>query len=883
MDDRKMTQPAHPLKPLVSAPKRTQSEPEQAPFWTRSVNDLRATLGCGDDGLSTTDASDRLGRYGLNADVVGKRAGALQAILRRLLEPLSLILLAAALVSAGTGDLVGGSIIATILILSIGLDTVQEGHAVRAADVLRQSVALTAEARRDGTYVQVPVENVVPGDMIRVRAGDIVPADGLVIESDAFAADEAALTGEPYPVEKRPGPVTGLSASQASGAMFRGAVAQTGEAVVLVVNTGSATIFGAAASALNRPAETSPFQADLRAYGLLVMRLTMGLVLVVLATSVFFGRPVLQSVLFAVALAVGLTPELLPMITTVTLSRGAIRMARRKVIVKRLASIHDLGAMTVLCTDKTGTLTSAHITLAQSIACSGAIDPRPSRLAAIAAILGGDRGALDAALVEGDPKATSGWTLLGRRAFDFNRRLGSIVAAGPEGDVLIAKGTPDAIIALCTASRGGDAKSAMGDCERAAVLARVKDLAEKDGLRAIAVASRAWTEGRRDPGTADETGLVFEGLCAFADPPKPTAAAAVARLAAQGIRLKILSGDDPIVVRRLSRLVGLDAHRVLSGVDIEHLSDDALAIQVRSVHAYGRLAPDQKSRLIRALQADGAVVGYLGDGINDAPALKAANIGLSVSGASGVAQAAADMILLDQDLAVVGDGVEEGRRTFANILKYIRMGVSSNFGNMLSMAAASVFLPFLPMLPTQILLNNLLYDISEIGIPFDSVRPEAIAKPQRWDMHALIRFAAVMGPLSSAFDLLTFGGLIFLFHVSPPEFRTAWFLESMATQILVIFIIRTNGRPWADRPRPILVATSLGALLVAVTLPFTPAAALFGFQTPPLAMTCGIVLLVLVYLMCAESLKRAATAKVLKGSRSRRPKVERRSGFQKQR
>ncbi|GHH24699.1 magnesium-translocating P-type ATPase [Sphingomonas glacialis] len=873
-----MIQPVHAAEPIISAPTGNRGEPDHAPFWTRSIDDLRATLRCGDAGLSSAEAADRLGRYGLNADVVGKSASALRTILRRLLEPLSLILLAAALVSAGTGDLVGGSIIATILILSIGLDTVQEGHAIRAADVLRKSVALTAEVRRDGTYAQVPVGNVVPGDMIRVRVGDIVPADGLVIESDAFAANEAALTGEPYPVEKRPGPVTGLSASQASGAVFRGAVAQTGEAVVLVINTGAATIFGAAASALNQPTETSPFQADLRAYGLLVMRLTMALVLVVLATSVFFGRPLLQSLLFAVALAVGLTPELLPMITTVTLSRGAIRMARRKVIVKRLVSIHDLGAMTVLCTDKTGTLTSAHITLAQSIACSGTLDPRPSRLAAIAAILGGDRGALDAALVEGNPTATSGWTLLGRHAFDFNRRLGSIVAGGLEGDVLIAKGAPDAIIALCTASRNGGANSVMEDSGRAAVLARVKELAEKDGLRAIAVASRAWTEGRRDPGTADETGLVFEGLCAFADPPKPTAAAAVARLAAQGIRLKILSGDDPIVVRRLSGLVGLDARRVLSGADIEHLSDDALAIQVRSVHAYGRLAPDQKSRLVRALQAGGAVVGYLGDGINDAPALKAANIGLSVSGATGVAQAAADMILLDQDLAVVADGVEEGRRTFVNILKYIRMGMSSNFGNMLSMAAASLFLPFLPMLPTQILLNNLLYDISEIGIPFDSVRPEAIVRPQRWDMHALIRFAAVMGPLSSVFDLFTFGGLIFLFHASPPEFRTAWFLESMATQILVIFVIRTNGRPWADRPKPILVATSLGALLVAMALPFTPAAALFGFQTPPLAMTGGIILLVLFYLMFAESLKRAATTKILNGSRHRRAKARRQKG-----
>jgi Mg2+-importing ATPase len=394
--------------------------------------------------------------------------------------------------------------------------------------------------------------------------------------------------------------------------------------------------------------------------------------------------------------------------------------------------------------------------------------------------------------------------------------------------------------------------------DRAAVLGRVRRFAERDGFRAIAIATRASPGASGPIGAADETDLVFEGLCAFADPEKPTAAATVARLATAGIRLKILSGDDPVVVGRLAKLVGVKADRVLSGSDVAQLSDDALAVQVRSVHAYGRLAPDQKSRLIRALQSRGDVVGYLGDGINDAPALKTADIGLSVAGATGVAQAASDMILLESDLAVVADGVEEGRRTFANILKYIRMGASSNFGNMLSMAVASLFLPFLPMLPTQILLNNLLYDVSEIGIPFDMVRPEAVAKPQVWDLRGLIRFASIMGPLSSAFDLLTFAGLIFLFHASPSEFRTAWFLESMATQILVIFVIRTNGRPWADRARPILTATSLGALVVAMALPFSPLAPWFGFQRLPIIMTGSIGLVAIAYLVAAEMLKQAA-------------------------
>jgi Mg2+-importing ATPase len=755
-----------------------------------------------------------------------------------------LILLAAGLVSTATGDAVGGSIIVVILGFSVLLDTYQEGQATHAAAVLRQSVAVSARVRRDGAFGAVAIEAVVPGDIVEVRAGDIIPADALILDGNAFTANEAALTGEPYPVDKRAGHVIATSAAEASNALFRGAIAQTGTATALVFGTGRATLFGSAAAALATAAEPSPFERDLHAYGLLTTRLTLALVVVVLTASIFLGRPLLQSLLFAVALAVGLTPELLPMITTVTLSRGAIRMAKRKVIVKRLASIHDLGAMTILCTDKTGTLTSALISLARSINCAGADDAEAARLGAIAAGLGGDHGALDTAMVTASPDAAKGWTLAAQSVFDFDRRLGTVLATSEAGTILITKGAPEAVLAGCV----------LTEVNRTAVLAQVRALAEQ-GLRAIAIASRPWTGPTHAPTPADETNLVYAGLCAFADPPKATAPAAVARLQAAGIRLKILSGDDPVVVARLAGLVGLATARVLSGADIAKLSDDALAVQVRDVDAYGRLAPDQKARLVRALQASGAIVGYLGDGINDAPALKLADIGLSVAGAASVAQASADMIMLDSDLGVVADGVEEGRRTFANILKYVRMGASSNFGNMLSMAAASLFLPFLPMLPTQILLNNLLYDVSEIGIPFDGVRPEAVARPQVWSMPALIRFAAVMGPLSSAFDLLTFAGLSLVFHVAAPEFRTAWFLESMATQILVIFVIRTNGRPWADLPQPALALSSLGALLVAMVLPFTPVGGWFGFVAPPLAVVASIGGLTLAYLVLAELLK----------------------------
>jgi len=811
-------------------------------FWHLSTETLSTRLGCSLQGLSAADAAERLDRFGPNSDAPARIEGAARAILRRLLEPLSLILLVAGIVSMLTGDDIGGLIIVLILVLSIGLDTVQEGHAVRAAEILRRSVALKAEVRRDGAFREIEVDHVVPGDLLRVRAGDIIPADALVLESTAFTAGEAALTGEPYPVTKHAGAAGGPD--DTSNALFRGAVAQTGEAIALVVRTGRDTVFGAAAAALAETQTPSPFERDLREFGLVVARATLALVLIVLAIRVVAGREVLDSLLFAVALAVGLTPELLPMITTVTLSRGALRMAGRKVIVKRLAAIHDLGAMTVLCTDKTGTLTSAEITLARSLNAEGRDDPRAAQLGAIAASLGGDRGALDAALAAGRPDAAQGWTLAGRQAFDFSRRLGSVLATGPEGTRLIVKGAPETVLPLCT----------MDESARDAALTRVRDFAG-EGLRTIAIASRGWNGALREVETDDEADLVFEGFCAFADPPKPTAAAAIARLAARGINLKILSGDDPVVVKRLAGQVGLNPARVLSGADITALSDEALAVQVRSTDAFGRLAPDQKSRIVKALQAGGEVVGFLGDGINDAPALKVADVGLSVDGATGVAQAAADMILLASDLEVVADGVEEGRRTFANILKYVRMGASSNFGNMLSMAAASLALPFLPMLPTQILLNNLLYDLSELGIPFDRVSAQATSQPQVWSMSRLVRFAAIMGPLSSVFDALTFLALLFLFKASPAEFRTAWFVESMATQILVIFIIRTNGRPWRNWPDPALAMSSLTALLVAMVLPFTPLGAWFGFVAPPPIVLAAIALLVVVYLACAELLK----------------------------
>jgi Mg2+-importing ATPase len=821
-----------------------------SPFWNHTTADAAAELGCGVAGLTSSEAAARLAKWGPNSDARKRRLVALRSVARRVLDPMCLVLVAAAAISGMTGDRASAVIILVILSASLSLDALQERAAKRAAEALEKSVAVKSEVKRDGAFTSLDPAMIVPGDVFRVRVGDIIPADGLLLEANAFTVNEAALTGEPYGVVKAPGASDAKTAAEANNALFRGAVVQTGSAVALTVRTGPDSLFGQAARALSAPAEVSPFEHDLRQLGMLVARATAVLALAVLAVNIAFGRPLVASLMFAVALAVGLTPELLPMITTVTLSRGAVRMSRKKVIVKRLAAIHDLGAMTVLCTDKTGTLTSARIELAGSLSPSGEAGGRAAELAAVAAELGGDKGSLDQALVAAQPDAAKAWTPRGQLPFDYQRRMGAVLAEGPDGLRLIVKGAPESVLAACAIAAGAP----FGSAEREAALARVRDLAGQ-GLRSVAVASRPWDGRARAPVAADEADLEFEGLCTFADPPKASAAAAVTRLAEAGVRVVILSGDDPLVVQRLSKAVGLRADRVLSGADVDRFSAASLGQQVRDTDGFGRLSPEQKVRIVNALRASGEVVGFLGDGVNDAPAIKGADIGLSADGATAVARAAADMILLDADLGVAADGVEEGRRTYANVLKYIRMAASSNFGNMISMAAASAFLPFLPMLAIQILLNNLLYDSSEIGIPFDNVGSLDITQPQKWSTNDVTRFAVVMGPLSSVFDFATFGLLYLVFHTTAEAFRTGWFLESIATQTLVVFIIRTPRRVWLDRPNPALVTSTLGALALALAIPFLPVGRWFSFVGLGPAILISLAAVVAAYLVLAEIVK----------------------------
>lgn len=821
-------------------------------------------------GLTGTEAAERLASDGPNAIVQNRRPGLASRIAGRLVDPLVLILLAAAAVSGLTGDLASLFIIIAIVMVSIGLGVVQEHGAERAAEALRRSIALTVRVVRDGVETVVPAEQVVPGDLVRLAPGNLVPADGIVVASNGARVDEAILTGEPYPVDKRPGPSHAATMAEAWDALFAGTAVVSGEATMQVVATGAGTRLGAISGELSDHQPPAAFERGLRQLGMLILRMTLALVLFVLLVQLVFHRAPLESFMFAAALAVGLTPELLPMVTTVTLSRGAVRMAGRKVIVKRLAAIHDLGAMDVLCTDKTGTLTAARIALTAAIGGDGTDRPGVLALAAVNSRLAGGAGnPLDAAILAAAPADDGRCRHVADLPFDFERRRSAVLVEHAGARRLIVKGAPEAILALCNRVEDSAGRAAPLDTVARAALEGLHAARAEAGERTLAVAWREVPDGVETVTAADERDLVLAGFCAFLDPPKPSAAAAIARLHGLGVRVKIISGDAAAVVRHLVGTLGLADGPVVTGEEIAGLSEAALRARVERADYFARVSPDQKMRIIRALSHAGHTVGFMGDGINDAPAIRAADAGLSVDSATDVAREAADLILLDNDLSVVADGVVEGRRTYANIMKYVRMGTSSNFGNMMSMALASLVVPFLPMTAVQILLNNLLYDLSQTGIPFDAVDDADLAAPHAWSMTAIERFTGFMGPLSSLFDLLTFAMLLLVFHASPAEFRAAWFVESMLTQLLVIFVIRTRAMPWRSRPARVLGLTVALAGAAAGAAVLGPWRGLFGFAPLPLPLLAFVVVLAFAYLLAAQGLKHRAMGPV-RGRRYRR-------------
>lgn len=834
-----------------------QSDKETA-FWQQNLTALLEYYKSSPAGLTSSEAAERLILYGPNLFHPQRRNALLFQFLSKFSNPLVIILLVASAISAFTGDVTNFIIISLMVIISVTLDFIQEYRAGKEAEKLRQLVTIHVQAMRDGKSQEIPLPSLVPGDVVLLAAGDLVPADGRILEAKDFFVNQAFLTGEPYPVEKKTSELPDeAEILSATNTVLRGTSVISGTAKILICETASNTVLGDIADSLIAKAPPTAFEQGTRRFGLLIMRLTIFLVLFVLLVNAYYHRPWLESFIFAIALAVGLTPELLPMIVSVTLARGAQRMSDKKVIVKQLASIQNLGSMDVLCTDKTGTLTEARIRLERHVDALGNENERIIQWAYLNSYFEtGLRSPLDDAILEHKNIDMTSWRKIDEVPFDFERRRVSVLVDNGQKRMLVVKGAPEDILRLCTTYEGGSETDLLPLDETAMISLRALfDSLGRDGFRVLGI---AWRQVENDYPHAvvnDETKLVFSGFAAFLDPAKESAKKALADLADSGVSIKVITGDNELVTKHICDQLELPITGILTGADLLKIDDQALVGQVENINLFCRVTPAQKNRIILALKKRGHTVGYLGDGINDAPSLHSADIGISVDSAVDVAKDAADMILLEHDLKALQSGVIEGRRTFGNIMKYIMMGTSSNFGNMFSMAGASLFLPFLPMLPTQILVNNMLYDISEIPIPLDNVDKEYLMRPKQWDINFVRKFMLIVGPISSIFDFLTFFVMIKVFQAGEALFQTGWFIESLATQVLVIFIIRTRKNPLKSRPNPWLAICSLLVVALAILLPFTPLGRYLGFVVPPLLFFFILASMVIVYLLMVEVVK----------------------------
>ncbi len=800
-------------------------------------------------GLTSVEAARRLAEYGPNEVATGPRRWLPRTALGLVGNPLVVILLVASLISALLGEAFNATLITLIIILSVALDVFQVYRSEQATAQLRRLIEPTTTVRRDGRTVEISVRDVVPGDVLEIRAGALVPADATLVTATTLTLDEAALTGESLPIEKRAGdgPRTQL---------FAGTSVVSGVGQAVVSATGPHTQFGALARALAEKAPPTEFERGTRAFGYVIMRTVVGLVLFVFLVNALLRRDPLESFLFTLALAVGLTPEFLPMIMTVTLGQGAQRMARGNVIVKRLAAIENLGNMDVLCSDKTGTLTRGELVLQGHVDAWGRESANVLRWACVnSALESGVRSPLDAAILAHEHPAIPHYTKLAELPFDFERRRVSVLVDGPEGRTLVSKGAPESMLPLCVR-----VDNQSGQVPLEAAVAREADTTYADlsraGYHVLAIAWRSVPTSTETLAPTDERDLTLGGFVAFLDPPDPSAAETVRTLRESGVGITILTGDGELVTRTICRQVGIPAERVMLGDELARMTDAALVAVVERINVFARVSPTQKNRIIHALKRNRHVVGYLGDGINDAPSLHTADVGISVSNAVDVARAAADIILLEKSLVAIHRGVVEGRKSFGNITKYVLMGTSSNFGNMLSMAAASAVLPFLPLLPVQILLNNFLYDLSQLTIPTDNVDATYVAHPRKWDMAMIQRFMFGLGPISSLYDFLTFGVLLWGFQAGPELFRAGWFIESLATQTLVIFVIRTAGNPFKSRPSNALLVSVLGGVVGGVLVVLSPFGGAIGFAPVSPLVFAVLVPMVGTYLGLVQLFKR---------------------------
>jgi Mg2+-importing ATPase len=822
---------------------------------TLSTTDILVQLSSSLQGLSSTEAVRRLGLYGPNALLV-RQVHPTLVLLRQLRNPILLLLLGAAVVSGFTGGATNALIIAVIVALSVGLGFFNEYRAEIAMTSLRSKIHHDAEVTRDGATRLVPVAELVPGDIVELSIGNVVPADLRLLTVDELECDEGVLTGESLPCAKTIDADTNHEGLNQSGCAFMGTIVHQGSALGVVVSSGSRTAFGQIAAGLSERQAQTGFEAGLSRFSRFLFGVAGALTLAIFAINVALSRPLIDALLFSLAIAVGIAPEMMPAIVTVSLAAGSRALVEKHVLVKRLVAIEDLGNIEILFTDKTGTLTEGVITFDRSLDALGASSATPLLYGLVCneasrgqtGAVGGnslDRALWDALEVSSKEDLTAAAGRYERQAilpFDHERQLVSVLVRDPSGrGLLITKGAPEVLLRKC-----------------AQVPPAASEMLERlfsDGARVIGVASReAVLTSTVAPD--DECELTLAGFLTFADRPKRDAGPSIAQLEKLGIEVKIITGDNGLVAAKVCADIGLACQNILSGADVEVLDDDQLVAAIPTTTVFARISPDQKSRIVKAARRTGKDVAYLGDGVNDAVALHQADVGISVDSGTDVAKDAADVVLLDKDLSVLADGVMEGRRIFANTMKYVLMATSSNFGNMFSAAGASIFLSFLPMLPTQILLNNLLYNAGQLVIPSDRVDAESLARPAQWDMRFIRRFMSVFGPVSSVFDFLTFWVMLSLLHASHVEFRSGWFVESIATQTLVIYVIRTRRIPFfKSKPSTLMLIVPTGAALVGAVLPYTGLAHLLGFSPLPGIFFLLLFAMVATYLLLVEVAK----------------------------
>ncbi|MEI6091360.1 MAG: magnesium-translocating P-type ATPase [bacterium] len=829
---------------------------ESLPFWSISTEDMLQKFKSNLKGLSSQDARKRLARYGSNLLKPKKNTNLLTLFLAQFKSPLILILLFAACLSIFVHEHVDAFIILGIVLISGLLGFWQEKGAANAIKKLLEMVLTTTTLLRDGKEKEIPIEEVVPGDIVVLNAGDIIPGDCLILESQDLFVDEATLTGETYPVEKETAMLTDKTPlAERTNALWMGTNVVSGTAKALVVLTGKATQFGNVSEHLQlRPAETD-FEHGIRRFGYLLMEVTLVLVVAIFAINVYLAKPILDSFLFSLALAVGLTPQLLPMIISINLAHGAKKMATKKVIVKRLAAIENFGSMNVICSDKTGTLTEGVVHIKSALDVGGNECEKVLQYAYLNAFFEtGFTNPIDEAIRNHQKFEITGYEKLDEVPYDFIRKRLSIAFSKDKQNIMVTKGALNNILEVCSSAEDSDGKV----LDIAKEMGKIQKLYEElsaEGFRILGIAYKD-VGSEKLIKTSDEGNMIFLGLLVLYDPLKEDILVTIDNLKTLGVSLKLITGDNHLVAAYVSKQIGVSNPVILTGAKMSKMSDGALLHQVGKVNVFAEIEPNQKERIIIALRKAGNVVGYMGDGINDASALHSADVGISVESAVDVAKEAADIVLLENNLSVLVDGVREGRLTFANTLKYVFMATSANFGNMFSMAGASLFMNFLPLLPKQILLTNLLTDIPEMTIASDSVDHDMLDKPRRWDIKFIRKFMMTFGLVSSIFDYMTFGALLLILKASPAEFRTGWFVESVISASMIVLVIRTRKPFYKSKPGTYLMIATFSIVAVTLLIPYSPIAGIFGFIPLPPIFLFMLFIIVMFYIFTAELAKK---------------------------